>query len=165
MPGMSLHKFADKSNPNALAQELPGAPVGHWPVDTRKGVMGVEHVGEPVAYAELATSLVSRGIAEEWIIPEAEEVVHRPGGPPDDPWRVTHTFRHFTHLTVAGVEYRVVHQPDKYADYGEATYPDDVEPFLADDDTAVGEPDGEIYSAGATRVDWFYGVELEEGQA
>jgi hypothetical protein len=120
----------------------------------------VNHVGEPTAYAEVDTRTVARGIAEGHITGEGEQVVHRPGGPPHDPWRITHTFRHFETLTIAGVTYNVIHQPDKYADYEAATFPDDVEPFEADDDTAVGEPDGEIYSAGATRIDWFYGIEL-----
>jgi hypothetical protein len=108
----------------------------------------VNHVGEPTAYAEVATRVVTDGIAQGYIVGEDEQVVHRPGGPPHDPWRITHTFRHFSHLVIAGVRYVVIHQPDKYADPG-------------DDDTPVGEPDGDIYSTGATRVDWFYGIELE----
>jgi hypothetical protein len=162
MPGLLLRRYADKSNPDAQFQDLPNAPFGFWPVDLTKGVAGVEHIGEPTPYAEVATSVVARGIAEGWITGTGEVVVHRPGGPPDDPWRVTHTFRHFDTLTIAGVEYTVTHQPDKYADYDHATYPDDVEPFMGTDDTPVGEPTDDIYSAGATRVDWFYGITLSE---
>jgi len=72
-----------------------------------------------------------------------------------------HVFSHYTYLTFHMVDgdyrYKVVHQPDKYADYSVATHPDQVEAFEGDDTTPVTD---EVYDAGATRVDWFYGLEL-----
>lgn len=70
--------------------------------------------------------------------------VHKPAGPTEDPWRSTHTFVHadsvIFHLVDGDLEYRVVHQPDKY-----------------DDET--GEPTDDAGDP-TTHVDWFYDLEL-----
>jgi hypothetical protein len=109
-------------------------------------------VGEPPASCRLPTSWVARGIAAGWLTGEGHQVVTRPSGPASDPWRPDkppHIFHHYTRLVLhtadGDVPYRVVHQPDKYADPG-------------DDTTPVTE---QAYADGATRVDWWYGVELE----
>lgn len=113
------------------------------------------------------TQLVAQGTAEGWLTAEGQRPVVRPAGPTQDILASSHTgqphiFIHVDRLifhTLDGdVAYRVVHQPDKYADHGEATYPEQVDPFDADDDTPVTP---EIYAAGATRVDHFYGLEKE----
>jgi hypothetical protein len=123
----------------AYDAQLPGFPAGEpWPL------AGVELTGAPEV-CSTGVGWVTEGIREGWIVGENERVVHRPGGPADDPWRVTHTFRHFDALIIADVRYRVTHQPDKYADPG-----DDITPVTS-----------EVYADGATRVDHFYGLAKE----
>lgn len=169
MRGLKIRKLADKTtgervvryDPETGEKKLvnpatPGDDHEPWPL---AGV--VLEVAPEVT--TVSTTLVNQGRVEGWVSVEGERVVHRPGGPPVNVWAVTHTFVHadvivFRDELVGDVRYRVVHQPDKYADYGEATYPDRVDAFVADDDTPVTD---ETYAAGATRVDHFYVIELE----
>lgn len=148
LEGFRFRKRADKSGGvAALYADLPGAPSGTWPS------AGMEIVGDPPAKVRIPTSTVAKGLNEGWITGDLEQVVHRPGGPSTNQWAVTHTFQHYNSLTVCGVKYYVTHQPDKYADYSQATDPDAVEAFEGDDATQVTS---DVYDAGATRVDWFY---------
>lgn len=137
--GLKLRRLADRTDPASRAADLPGAPPGTWPL------AGVELLDAP-ELTEVPVRVVDRGRAEGWITVEDEQVVHRPGGPPSDLWRVTHTFRHYEAVTICGVRYVVTHQPDKYADPG-------------DDATPVTD---EVYQSGATRVDHFYGMQRED---
>jgi len=134
--GLIVRKLADKSQGHG-----PGEP---WPF------AGIAVQGDPPEECVLSTTFVSRGRAEGWITVENARPVHRPGGPPAAPWRITHTFEHMDAIVISTVDgdvrYRVVHQPDKYADPG-------------DDITPVTDA---VYAAGETRVDWFYGLELED---
>lgn len=136
------------TDPGTWRREDPSTWVDKpWPL------LGMAVIGDPPAACNVSTAFVERGIAGGWIELEGEHIVHRPGGPADRQWKVTHTFTHADALvlkTVDGdVRYRVVHQPDKYAHHDSA-----------DDDTPVLPED---YAAGATRVDHFYGLELVEG--
>jgi hypothetical protein len=123
---------------------------------------GVEVEGELPERFTVPVKLLWKWRGEGWVTldPPDGRPVHRPGGPPDNPWAITHTFVHVDQATfdfLSGpVTARVAHQPDKYADHSEATYPDQIEPFKADDDTPVT---ADVYNAGATRVDWFYTFE------
>lgn len=138
--GLRIRKRADKSGGTAsLRADLPGAPPGTWPL------AGVEIMGDPPERARLSQRLVAGGIHEGWIVADGEQVVHRPGGPASNRWGQTHTFVHYDALEICGHRYRVLHQPDKYAESG-------------DDTTPVTD---EIYTSGDTRVDWFYDLELE----
>jgi hypothetical protein len=125
---------------------------------------GVEPEGEVPDRFTVPMKLLQAWRAEGWVSCEPPEgrVVHRPGGPPEDPWRITHTFLHYDRVTLGflsdPIAATVTHQPDKYADHSEATYPDQLEAFDADDDTSVTS---DIYAAGATRIDWFYTLERE----
>lgn len=136
MRGLVLRKLADKTG-----ERLPG---GAWPL------AGVR-LEEAPDRTTITTQLLDQGISEGWLSVENDRVVVRPGGEPGNEWRTdrVHTFRHadsVTFKTVDGdVTYRVLHQPDKYADPG-------------DDNTKVTP---EIYEAGATRVDHFYVIEKE----
>lgn len=146
--GFRFRHRADKSGGMAsLYADLPGAPSGTWPS------AGMEIIGDPPARVRIPTSTVSKGLNEGWITGQLEQVVHRPGGPPTNLWAVTHTFQHYNTLTVCGTKYYVVHNPDKYADYSQATDPEAVAAFEGDDKTVVNS---DIYDAGATRIDWFY---------
>lgn len=114
-----------------------------WPL------AGIEVVGDPPKETVVPRSFVSRGRVEGWLDLEGEEVVHRPGGPADDPWRRTHTFIHAKAIvlkTVDGdVRYRVTKNPDK---------------FVAGDHRA--KVTDEIYAAGETEVVWTYHLKLEK---
>lgn len=109
---------------------------------------GLKLLTEPKR-CHLPVQWVAQGAAEGWLEIEGERIEHRPGGPLEDRWRVTHTFVHADAIvlkTVDGdVRYRVLNNPDKYVD---------------SDDPSEAVTD-EHYAAGNTRVDWFYDCELE----
>jgi len=132
--GLRVRKLADTMSGIGPPWPLAGiAVVGDWPVT-----------------AVVPMDWGQRAAGEGWLTFENPRWVVRPSGPKDNPWvTLPHTLLHADALvlhTIDGdVRYRVVHQPDKYADPG-------------GDDTPVTD---EIYAAGATRVDWFYVAELE----
>jgi hypothetical protein len=154
--GLRIRKLADRSegtripgfNPITGERVLINPETNlpePWPL------LGVEIEGTPET-ATIPTRVINRGVAEGWIELENPRPAHRPGGPPEEPWRVTHTFIHADVIIFKtpdgedNVRYAIVHQPDKYADPG-------------DDETPVTP---EIFNAGDTRVDWYYVVELAE---
>jgi hypothetical protein len=151
MQGLRLRRVADTSGGEEVVVLDPATgarrrtvlkPEGHedepWPL------AGVRFDGEPPERARVPTSTIDLGVAEGWVELEGEQVVHRPGGPPEAPYRVTHTFRHAEAIIFRFLDgehrYRVVHQPDKYHDGPAGT---DADP--------------------TARVDWFYDIEREEG--
>lgn len=140
---LRLRKHADKS-----AERNPG---GSWPL------AGVTIQLDKSGTGLMTTEMLAAGKAEGWISTTGDRVVVRPAGPPDEPMRATHTFIHYDTITFhtldGDVEFKVTHQPDKYADYDQASDPDAVKKFTADDNTPVTD---EMYAAGATRVDHFY---------
>ena len=121
---ITLRKLADRSDGERVTRydpvtgeryladpDDPGTPKP-WPL------AGVEFVGDPPKTAEVPTSWVARGAAEGWLELEGAEVVHRPGGPPDNPWTVTHTFVKLEAFTVKAIDgdvrYTVTQNPDKW---------------------------------------------------
>ena len=151
---------ADKTGP----EPAEGQP---WPC------AGVEIVGGVPDEITFPTSFIRRHQNAEWLEIVGDGWVERPSRPnPDEKGGVLvvanshrspdgpqpHMFMHverfiFDTLNHGRVEYRVVANPDKYADYDEATYPDRIKKFKADAATTVTP---EMYAAGATRVDHFY---------
>lgn len=85
-----------------------------WPL------AGVAFEGEAPDKDSISMAFVSKAQAEGWVSLEGERVVHRPGGPPEAPWRVTHSFVQADaivfHLFDGDVRYRVVENPDKWPD-------------------------------------------------
>jgi hypothetical protein len=130
-PGFELHRMADASG----------------------NLAGVEMVGDPPEKVSCSQNLVMKGMAEGWIHEEGHEVITRPAGPPGAPWRPTptaptpHVFHHFTYLTVCGVRYQVVRNPDKFK--------------KGSHKAKVTE---EVYDSGDTEVDWTYDLKkVEDG--
>lgn len=168
LAGLSVRVRADRSDEGAHAADLPGAPPGTWPFAGIEFVDTFQKAVDPPAATRVAEGFVQRGIAAGWLTGEGHRYVVRPAGTAAAPHAPTpaapgpHVFHHYDalvfHTTGGDVRYRVTHQPDKYADYAEATYPDRVPGFDGDDDTPVTD---EVYAAGATRVDWFYDLALE----
>lgn len=159
MAGLTIRKRADKSTGERVKiyvpelgrhklvnPDTPGEEHEPWPL------AGVAVVGEIPDECGLPTHFVARGIAEGWITGEGEELVHRPGGPVDNRWAVTHTFVHYDTLTLhldgGDATYKVAHQPDKYVAGG----------------TDRAKVTDEIYAAGETQVDTFYWVKLQKGK-
>jgi hypothetical protein len=153
--GIRVRKLADYSDGQRVHRFDPVTGVRYlvdpntneakpWPL------LGVEFEVDPPQTAEVGMTWAANAAREGWLELENEQIVHRPGGPTNDKWAITHTFRHADALvfkTVKGdVRYRVTHQPDKYVAEG-------------DDSTPVTD---EEYASGNTRVDWVYRVELEE---
>lgn len=139
---LQLRKLADKSGSRTAVLDGDGnvVSVEPWPL------AGIRIENDPAGITALTTTVVAQGRAEDWISVEGERVVHRPGGPPGDLWRVVHTFIHYDVIifrTVDGdVRFTVTRQPDKYA-------------LDRPDDTPVTD---DIYASGDTWVSWWYGV-------
>jgi hypothetical protein len=158
--GLKIRKLADKTqetrvirfDPETGEKKLvnpatPGEDHEPWPL------AGVVIEDEIQSSVRVPMSYVSKAIAEGWMTRVNEKVVVRPAGPNQKVFASSatgtpHVFFHADEIhihTVGGdVKYKVTHQPDKYASKG-------------DDSTQVTE---KIYSAGDTRVDWFYDLEL-----
>ena len=149
MTAFTIHKLADRSGRRVMVEgrmvnpDTPGTDHEPWPL------AGVGCVGEPPATLEISQKKVMEGKREGWITCEGEEVVHRPGGPADNPWQVTHTFLQLTalvfHFVSGDVRYKVMHNPDKYVE----------------GKSAKAKVTDEIYAAGQTRVDFFYRLKKE----
>lgn len=90
----------------------PGFDPEPWPL------LGVRVEGGAPKHTVVSTTWVARARAEGWATLEGEEVVHRPGGPRENPWAVTHTFVHgkalVLHTVDGDVRYRIVTNPDKW---------------------------------------------------
>lgn len=116
-----------------------------------KPLAGVRIEGETPKRTVVPMSWVQRGVAEGWLRLEGERVQHRPGGPAEEPWRVTHTFLQADAIILAcvggDVRYRVIRQPDKY----------DGGPEIG-----TGEPT-DVHADPETSVEWSYTLELEDG--
>lgn len=80
--------------------------------------LGVVVEGELPKKTALNTGFVNKAVSEGWAELEGRSIVHRPGGPPEDPWRVTHTFVQADaivfHFADKDVKYNVVESPDKF---------------------------------------------------
>lgn len=131
-----------------------------WPL------AGVEIVGETPTNTLVSTSQVRQWVADGVAELEGERVVHRPSGPPHDLWGPpAHTFVHADVLVLkcdgGDVRYRVVHQPDKYAEVDPPDAEDAADRLERHRATAEAKVTPELYAAGATRVDHFYRLDLE----
>lgn len=151
LPGLVIHKMADKSGPE------PDLEAGEsWPL------AGIRLLDAPEV-CTVSTSYVEQARNEGWVTLEGESVVVRPAGPADDQFKSVHVFHQCDaivfHTVDGDVRYLVTHQPDKYACAEDATYPDQVPAKTkTDNKTSVTT---ELYAAGATRVDNFYGITKE----
>jgi hypothetical protein len=151
--GLTIRKLADKSEGERVTSYDPATDQKYlvnpatgkaepWPL------LGIKVEGEAPSYTMLSTKFVTLGVAEGWIEIEGERVVHRPGGPASDPWRVTHTFVHADAIIIKTVDGDVryeVHgeqgQPDKYDKGGDPV-----------DELDCGDPD--------CTVEKFYNLKL-----
>jgi len=171
LEGLAIRRHADTSgqervvryDPETGAKRLvnpatPGDDHEPWPL------LGITLEAAP-ELTTLPTQLVAQGTSEGWLTAENQRPVVRPAGPTQDVLASSHTgqphvFVHCDrivfHTLDGDVAYRVVHQPDKYADGTQAN--DGPIDGSYDDDTPVTP---ELYAAGATRVDHFYGLEKE----
>jgi len=173
---LNVRKLAD--NPDGkyavVQDEAKGVSVA---IDTATGqrvqslpLLGVVPVGDLPSTTNVPVTTIDRAVAEGWATRENERSIFRPSGPPSDPWGAQWPPHHFVQCDAVvfhflgednekyDERFTVTHQPDKYADYGQASTPDQIDEFDGDDKTAVTK---EIYDAGATRVDWFYGLNRE----
>lgn len=127
-----------------------------WPV------AGLEIENKPTT-CRVPTSFITKGVAGGWLSLDGIELVHRPGGPAEDPWRSTHTFTHAKTVTLHTVDgdivYRVTHQPDKYA-VTDRELINEEKGYVKENIDPEMKVTPEIYAAGDTRVDHFYDLEL-----
>lgn len=141
---------------------------------------GVEISEIPETFT-LSTRLMMRGLTEGWIVPKNLSAVERPSqadpivledgtiapspihlmskGMVGDP--VPHRFLHIDEITLATMnkgllQFKVIHQPDKYADNSTISRGYIEDPGTYTNDTQVTL---EMYEAGHTRVDNFYELE------
>lgn len=174
---LSIRKLADKTSgrrvtrydpdtgqPKLVNPDTPGEEHEAWPL------AGVLIEGEVPRETTAGIAFINKGIAEGWIERRGERPIVRPAGKSQADWNGVqgqpHVFLHADEIvfkTLDGdVVYRVVHQPDKYAIT--AYMPLSVEKGLYEEIIDDNEPvTPEIYAAGDTRVDNWYGLELVEG--
>lgn len=125
MEGLVLRKLADRSKGTRLVRydEQSGQKYLLNPhTNQREGwpLLGVriENEGGPPEEIRISTGKVAEGRREGWIEAEGETPVVRSGGPPEDPWRDSHTFIHLDAVTFKTVDgdfrYEVVVNPDKW---------------------------------------------------
>jgi hypothetical protein len=93
--------------------ETPGQEHEPWPL------LGYELEDAPES-CTVPMDWLKRQISEGWVTAEGEDVTFQPGGPEEDPWRVTHTFTHWDSVTFhcydGDVTYDVTRNADKYED-------------------------------------------------
>ena len=148
--GLRVRKLADTSQGAREARYLvseDGQSVERVLVNPETGkpepwpFAGLVIEGKPPKECLLPTSFVLRGQAEGWLTLDNPRMIFRPGGPKEEPWRVTHTFTHadtvILHCVGGDVRYRVIDSPDKWP----------------------AEKDGELGFGG--QVAWYYRVKLE----
>ena len=170
-PVLRVRKLADKTEGERVVRFDPvtgerklvnpytaGDAHEAWPL------AGVQVEGDAPAVCSVSTSFVSNGIDEGWIELVNARPAHRPGGPPTNEWKVTHTFMHADAIvlkTVDGdVRYQVTRQPDKYVEStSKKTDPKTGSPIGVPVLDATVTPD--IYAAGETTVMWSYDLEME----
>jgi len=150
--GFAFRKLADKSEGRRVRvgdrlvnPDTPGEDHEPWPL------AGVEAVGELPQAGLLSMRYVNQAVVEGWLTLEGNRIVHRPGGPPEEPYRVTHTFVQGDRIVLAlvsgDVAYRVARNPDKYDADGNPV-------------TEYPVPASSEWLAGCD-VDWSFHVELE----
>jgi hypothetical protein len=134
LQGFRVRKLADKSSgkrvkkfdpetgesyladPETWVKDDPSTHVATpWPS------LGYVIEGELPKRTALNTGFVNRAVAEGWAELENRRVEHRPGGPEDDPWKVTHTFVQGDSITFhfadGDVKYNITKNPDKYPEH------------------------------------------------
>lgn len=128
---LKIRKLADKSSGDRVRRFDPVTGNGYltdpatWDLADRSTwlevpwpLAGITVEGDAPKVTRVPASFVTKGMREGWLELEGYRVVHRPGGPPDDPWRVTHTFVQgdtlVLHTVDGDVRYRVVESPDKW---------------------------------------------------
>jgi heme-degrading monooxygenase HmoA len=96
--------------------DTPGEDHEPWP---SAGVKVMTDGGPPDKTA-VSVKWASMAEFEGWLRLENKRVVHKPGGPPENPWGLTHTFVQADFMTLhtvdGDVRYRVVRNPDKAED-------------------------------------------------
>jgi hypothetical protein len=159
-----VRKVADSSVPHVTTNDATGRVIHINPETGRQvdhlPLLGVRPEGDLPDETSVSARFVNSAVSEGWAELVNSRVVYRPSGPPEDPWGAAwppHLFIHADAITFhfldGDVTYEVTHQPDKYADYEQATYPAQIDSFEGDDSTPVTP---EVYEAGATRVDNLY---------
>ena len=156
LQGFRVRKLADKSSGTREKRFDPVTGDAYlvdpadWSLDDKSTwtetpwpSLGVVVEGDLPQKTALNTGFVTKAASEGWAELEGRSVVHRPGGPADDPWRVTHTFVQADSITFhfanGDVKYNVLENPDKYPEEKN------------EDDEGFGG-----------QVNWFYVVELAE---
>jgi hypothetical protein len=171
MEALTLQKLADKDsvervprfNPETGAKYMidpsSGEPAS-WPM------AGLTAIGGWPRRTRVPVKTITRGLAEGWAELRNTMLVHRPGGPPEEPWRVTHTFVQAEeivfHAVHGDVVYRVTLQPDKYAARQAKVLSAEkglILPIIERDKKVTND----IYAAADTEVAWFYELEAVSG--
>lgn len=100
--------------PKLVNPATPGTLHEPWPL------AGVVCEGPPPEKTACGMSWLRQAISEGWAELHDQEVHHAPAGPPEDPWRSSHTFytgsRVVFHFDDGDVRYRILENPGKYTD-------------------------------------------------
>lgn len=171
MESLTLRKLADTDGAAREARFHPFTGAKHM-VDPATGepspwpILGLDAPDGWPRKTRVPVKTITRGIIEGWAELINPRMEFRPGGPPEDPWRVTHTFTHADGVTFKGirgdVSYRITVQPDKYAARERKVLSEQKGLSLpVIEREKLVTPD--IYAAGQTEVVWYYELEAVAG--
>jgi hypothetical protein len=166
--GLEVRKVPDKSQGQRIVRfhpetgermlvnpDTPGEDHEPWPL------LGVEI--NDAKRAMLSQSYVATARQEGWMEATGEKIVHKPGGPPSNPWGVTHTFVHLDTITIktmdGDVKFKVTRNPDKY-DVGPINLGAEAKKLTK---TALSGKPTDSPADPDTTVDWFYLLERTDG--
>src|SRR4051794_9879076 len=91
--GERVRRFNAETGEPFLINPATGDPEP-WPLLGLEVVDSNGAKSDPPKNTRVPTKWVVRGSAEGWLTLVGERLVHRPGGPVEDPYRITHTFTH-----------------------------------------------------------------------
>lgn len=172
LTSLEIRKVADKSDGERVVRFHPESGNRYladpntlepkpWPLK------GVELLSHP-NHTHISQSLVQSGMAEDWIELRGLRLVHRPGGPPEDQWRITHTFFHADEIVFkcldGDVVYSVTRQPDKYA-ISEVQVLNEEKGTERRVIHPTKKVTPEAYADGDTEVAWYYVLQLKDEPA
>jgi hypothetical protein len=171
MDTLTLRKLADKESVERVARFDPmtGAKFMVDPATGEPSPWPLLGLAAPDGWprkTRVPVKTITRGIVEGWAELVNPQMVFRPGGPPEEPYRVTHAFTHADEIIFKGVNgnvrYKVTQQPDKYAARNRKVLSSRKGlslPVIERDKLVT--PD--LYLAGQTEVTWYYELEAVHG--
>jgi len=171
MEALTLRKLADTESVERVARFHPETGA-KFLVDPATGepspwpLLGLDAPGGWPRKTRVPIKTITRGIIEGWAELVNPQMVFRPGGPPEEPYRVTHAFTHADAIVFHGLQgdvtYRVTQQPDKFAAREQKVLSEEKALYLPIIEREK-KVTSDIYADGLTEVAWYYELEAVDG--